>query len=240
MLGIAARHLTVVPEKLDIREGEIFAKENPSHSVPIMEIVRTAYGAIHLLPENMEPGLETTGYFINPNIDYEPDDKGRMNTFSSYPYAAVVAVVDVDVETGFIKIVKYCTVHDCGNRINPQIVDTQQQGSIVQGIGAALYEELRYDEEGQLLSSTLMDYRLPSVAEVPDITLDHIITPNPFTPLGAKGAGETGMLGPPPALCNAVEDALSPLGVKIRETPLTPERILDLIEKAQATKANHA
>ena len=238
LLGIAARHLAVVPEKLEIGEGRIFARENPSQFVSIMEIVRTAYGAIHLLPENMEPGLETTGYFINPNIDYEPDAKGRMNTFSSYPYAAVVAVVDVDVETGFIKIVKYCTVHDCGNMINPQIVDTQQQGSIVQGIGAALYEELCYDDHGQPLSSTLIDYRLPSVDEVPDISLDHIITPNPFTPLGAKGAGETGMLGPPPALCNAVEDALSPLGIKIRETPLTPERLLNLIAKAKATKAN--
>ena len=238
MLGIAARSLGVVPEKLDIANGKVSSKDDPGRSVEIMEIVRTAYGAIHLLPENMEPGLETMGYFVNPNIDYTPDEKGRMNTFSSYPYAAIVAVVDVDVETGFIKIIRYCTVHDCGNMINPQIVDTQQQGSIMQGIGAALYEELRYDEEGQLLTSTLMDYRLPSVEEVPEIALEHIITPNPFTPLGAKGAGETGMLGPPPALCNAVEDALSPLGVKIRETPLTPERILDLIEKAKSKSAH--
>jgi carbon-monoxide dehydrogenase large subunit len=240
LLGIGARRLGIVPEKLEIGDGKVFAKDDPARSIEIMEIVRTAYGAIHLLPENMEPGLETMGYFVNPNIDYTPDDKGRMNTFSSYPYAAVVAVVDVDVETGFIKIVKYCTVHDCGNMINPQIVDTQHQGSVMQGIGAALYEELRYDEDGQLLSSTFMDYHLPSAEEVPDISLAHIITPNPFTPLGAKGAGETGMLGPPPALCNAVEDALSPLGVKIRETPLTPERVLDLIEKGRAAKSAHA
>ncbi len=239
-LGIAARRLSVVPDKLDIGDGKVFAKDEPGRYIEIMEIVRTAYGAIHLLPENMEPGLEIMGYFVNPNIDYAPDDKGRMNTFSSYPYAAVVAVVDVDIETGFVKIVKYCTVHDCGNMINPQIVDTQHQGSIMQGIGAALYEELRYDEDGSLLSSTFMDYHLPSAEEVPDITLAHIITPNPFTPLGAKGAGETGMLGPPPALCNAVEDALSPLGVKVRETPLTPERVLDLIEKGQAAKSAHA
>ena len=238
ILGIAARQLGVVPEKLEIGDDKVFAKENKEQSIALMEIVRTAYGAIHLLPENMEPGLEVTGYFINPNIDYTPDDKGRMNTFSSYPYAAVIAVVDVDVETGMITIVRYCTVHDCGNMINPQIVDTQQQGSIMQGIGAALYEELRYGEDGQLLSSTFMDYRLPSVEEVPELALEHIVTPNPFTPLGAKGAGETGMIGPPPVLCNAVEDALSPLGVKIRETPLTPDRILDLIEKAQAQSSH--
>lgn len=240
LLGIAARRLSVVPDKLEIGDGKVFAKDEPGRSIEIMEIVRTAYGAIHLLPENMEPGLETMGYFVNPNIDYAPDEKGRMNTFSSYPYAAVVAVVDVDIETGFVKIVKYCTVHDCGNMINPQIVDTQHQGSVMQGIGAALYEELRYDDDGQLLSSTFMDYHLPSAEEVPDITLAHIVTPNPFTPLGAKGAGETGMLGPPPALCNAVEDALSPLGVKVRETPLTPERVLELIEKGQAAKSAHA
>jgi len=238
ILGIAARRLNVVPEKLEIGDGQVFAKENSSQSIAVMEIIRTAYGAIHLLPENMEPGLEVTGYFVNPNIDYTPDDKGRMNTFSSYPYAAVIAVVDVDVETGMINIVRYCTVHDCGNMINPQIVETQHQGSIMQGIGAALFEELRYGEDGQLLSSTFMDYRLPSVEEMPALALEHIVTPNPFTPLGAKGAGETGMLGPPPALCNAVEDALSPLSVKIRETPLTPDRILDLIEKAQAKAAN--
>lgn len=238
ILGIAARRLNVVPEKLEIGAGQVFAKENSSQSIAVMEIIRTAYGAIHLLPENMEPGLEVTGYFVNPNIDYTPDDKGRMNTFSSYPYAAVIAVVDVDVETGMINIVRYCTVHDCGNMINPQIVETQHQGSIMQGIGAALFEELRYGEDGQLLSSTFMDYRLPSVEEMPALALEHIVTPNPFTPLGAKGAGETGMLGPPPALCNAVEDALSPLSVKIRETPLTPDRILDLIEKAQAKAAN--
>jgi carbon-monoxide dehydrogenase large subunit len=232
LVGIGARLIGVPPDRLEVGDGKVFAKEKPEQAIAIAEIIRTAYGAIHLLPENMEPGLETMGTFVNPNIDYTPDDKGRMNTFSSYPYAGVIAVVDVDVETGFVKIVRYCTVHDCGNMINPQIVDTQQQGSIMQGIGAALYEELRYDEEGRLLSSTFMDYRLPCVEEVPELALEHIVTPNPFTPLGAKGAGETGMLGPPPALCNAVEDALSPLGVKVRETPLTPDRILDLIEKA--------
>src|SRR5438093_3579579 len=124
ILEITTRSLGVVPKKLDIANGKISSKDNPGRSVEIMEIVRTAYGAIHLLLENMESGLETMGYFVNLNIDYTPDEKGRMNTFSSYPYAAIVAVVDVDVEIGFIKIIRYCTVHDCGNMINPQIVDT--------------------------------------------------------------------------------------------------------------------
>lgn len=237
LLGIAARRLNVVPDDLEIAEGKIRSKERRDKALEIPEAIKIAYGAIHLLPENMEPGLETTGYFVNPNIDYEPDAQGRMNTFSSYPYAAVVAVVDVDIETGFIKIVKYFTVHDCGNMINPQIVNTQHYGCVVQGIGAAMYEELVYDADGQLLNSTFMDYCLPTVEEVPEIVLDHTVTPNPFTPLGAKGAGETGMLGPPPVLCNAVEDALAPLGVAIRETPLTPERILTLIDNARRERA---
>ncbi len=236
LLAIASRRLGVPSAQLLLREGRIEQKENAACFVDLMEIIKIAYGAVHLLPENMEPGLEVTGTFVNPNIDYEPDEMGRMNTFSSYPYAAIVTVLDVDAETGFINIVKYCTVHDCGNMLNPRIVDTQQHGSIVQGIGGALYEELVYDEEGRLLTSTFMDYLLPSVCEVPEITLDHIITPNPFTPLGAKGAGETGMLGPAPAFCNAVEDALLPFQVKIRETPLTPERILKLIHQSNGNR----
>ncbi|MBI4529598.1 MAG: xanthine dehydrogenase family protein molybdopterin-binding subunit [Deltaproteobacteria bacterium] len=239
VLAIASRKLKIPPQELELQEGKIYVRENPDRNIELAEIVRVAYRAIHQLPENMEPELEATGYFVSPNIDYEPDELGRMNTFSSYPYAAVVAVVDVDVETGFVKIVKYFTVHDCGNMINPRIVETQHYGSIIQGLGATFYEELRYDDEGRLLTSTFMDYSLPSVAEVPDIHLGHLVTPNPFTPLGAKGAGETGMLGPPPALSSAIEDALSPLGVKLRDTPLTPEKILHLIACAKEEEASN-
>jgi CO/xanthine dehydrogenase Mo-binding subunit len=222
---------------LVIRDGKVCSEEDPAKAIGLREIVRMAYGAIHLLPEDEEPGLEVTSYFINPNIDYAPDPQGRMNTFSAYPYAAVVAVVDVDVETGFVKIVKYATVHDCGNIINPQIVETQHYGSVVQGVGAAIYEQILYDENGQLLTASLMDYKVPTVEEVPEIILGHMVTPSPFSPLGTKGAGETGMLGPPPALASAIEDALAEFGVEIRSTPYTPERILKLIEEAKARRA---
>ncbi len=233
ILAIASRNLGIPAQGLTVKDGDVYAKEGPQKSIGLEEIIHIAYRMIYRLPEGMEPELEATGFFVSPNIEYVPDDQGRMNTFSSYPYAAVVAVVDVDTETGFLKIVKYFTVHDCGNVINPLIVETQHYGSIIQGMSEALYEELRYDDEGQLLTSTFMDYLLPSAEEIPDIQLDHIVTPNPFTPLGAKGAGETGMLGPPAALSNAVEDALSPFGVKLRETPLSPERILALIAQAR-------
>ena len=208
-----------------------------------LERVAARLGLLSAAPPRLEAPIEVGESSPLDLLDFvvAPDHAiaGAAVREVGLPRSAIIAVVDVDIETGFIKIIRYCTVHDCGNMINPQIVDTQQQGSIVQGIGAALYEELRYDKEGQLLTSTLMDYRLPSVEEVPDFELEHIVTPNPFTPMGDKGAGETGMLGPPPALCNAVEDALSPFGVKIRQTPLTPERILDLIEKAKVSKSTH-
>ncbi|MGH7847209.1 MAG: xanthine dehydrogenase family protein molybdopterin-binding subunit [Candidatus Binatia bacterium] len=233
LLKIAALHLQVPAKTLSIRDGKISSEEDPHKSVPVREIVRNAYGAIHLLPEDEEPGLEVTSYFINPNIDYVPDALGRLNSFSTYPYAAVVAAVDVDVETGVLKIVKYCTVHDCGNVINPQIVETQHRGSVVQGIGAAIYEQILYDEEGQLLTASLMDYKVPTVEEVPEIIVGHLITPSPFSPLGTKGAGETGMLGPPPVLASAIEDALEEFGVEIRSLPYTPERILRLIREAK-------
>lgn len=233
LLKIASRNLRIPYDRLTIENGKILDRDNPNKSVELRDIVRMAYGAIYLVPEDEEPGLEVTGYFINPNIDYVADEMGRMNTFSAYPYAAIVAVVEVDIETGFIKIVKYCTVHDCGTVINPQIVETQHYGSVVQGIGGAMYEQILYDEEGQLLTSSLMDYKLPTAEEVPDIQLGHLVTPSPFTPLGAKGAGETGMLGPPPALASAIEDALSDFGVEVRSTPYTPEKILALIREAK-------
>ena len=233
LLKIASRHLQVPAKTLTIRDGKVCSEEDPNKTQGLREIVRNAYGAIHLLPEDEEPGLEVTSYFINPNIDYVPDAQGRMNTFSTYPYAAVVAVVDVDVETGFVKIVKYCTVHDCGNMLNPQIVETQHRGSVVQGIGAAIYEQIVYDEDGQLVTASLMDYKVPTVEEVPDIRVDHLVTPSPFSPLGTKGAGETGMLGPPPALASAIEDALADFGVEIRNPPYTPEKILGLIREAK-------
>lgn len=236
LLNIAGWNLHLPAKSLVIRDGNV-CEIDGTKSMTLNAIVRMAYGAIHQLPEDEEPGLEVTRIFINPNIDYVADAQGRMNTFSAYPYAAVVAVVDVDIKTGFVKIVKYCTVHDCGNLINPQIVETQHYGSVVQGIGAALYEQIVYNEDGQLITSSLMDYKVPTVEEVPDIQLGHMVTPSPFSPLGTKGAGETGMLGPPPALATAIEDALSEFGVEIRNPPYTPEKILNLIRQAKERSA---
>jgi 2-furoyl-CoA dehydrogenase large subunit len=153
--------------------------------------------------------------------------------FSSFPYDAEVAVVEVNVDNGTLKIMKFVSVHDCGNMLNPLIVRGQHLGALAHGFGGALYEELPYDENGQPLAASFKDYFLPTAMEMPEVTLDHLVTPNPFTPGGFKGAGETGTVGPPAVLANAVEDALRPLGVKIRKVPLTPFYVWSLIQRVR-------
>jgi 2-furoyl-CoA dehydrogenase large subunit len=154
--------------------------------------------------------------------------------FSSFPYDAEVAVVEVDIDSGSLKILKFVSVHDCGNMLNPLIVRGQHLGALAHGFGGALYEELPYDENGQPLATSFKDYFLPTVMEMPELTIDHLVTPNPFTPGGFKGAGETGTVGPPAVLANAVEDALRPLDIKIRKVPLTPSYLWSLIVQARA------
>src|SRR5262249_39077141 len=157
---------------------------------------------VDLLPDDMEPGLEVIGTFKNPNIVWDPDERGRRSEFAVVPYDVGVVAVDVDVETGRVSLVDYTSVHDCATPLNPRIVRTQHLGCIVHGVGAALYEELRFSDDGNPESSTFMDYLLPTVNEVPPIRLGHLVTPTPYSPLGAKGAGETGMLTLPPAIGN--------------------------------------
>jgi carbon-monoxide dehydrogenase large subunit len=158
--------------------------------------------------------LDATSYFEPPTV-----------TWAVGAHAAVVAV---DPETGAVEILRYGVVHDCGREINPTIVAGQMRGGVAQGIGAALYEEVLHDEEGQLLNATLADYLVPTSEEVPPIELDHLESPSPLNPLGVRGIGEAGAIGPPAAIANAVEDALASRGAVVRRTPLTPERVLEL------------
>jgi carbon-monoxide dehydrogenase large subunit len=239
ILSIAAFRLGTDPDELRLDGGTVRSVVGPSRALPVRDVIQIAYNDVDRLPPGVDPDLEVTGYFVNPNIAYDRDEKGRHNEFAAYPYEAVVAVVDVDTATGAVQIVKYVSVHDCGTMLNPQIVLTQHMGCIAQGIGAALFEEIRYDDEGQLLTGTFMDYLLPTVNEIPVLVLDHLATPTPFTPLGAKGAGETGTLSPPAALGNAIEDALAPLGVEVREPPYTPERLLRAIKAARGVESGN-
>ncbi|HEY7065369.1 MAG TPA: xanthine dehydrogenase family protein molybdopterin-binding subunit [Chloroflexota bacterium] len=237
VLRIAAHNLEVAPADLVLDGDTVRPRDGAGGSLSLRDVTRIAYNDVYLLPPDMDPGLEVLGYFTNPNIVYEPDERGRHNEFAAYPYEAVVAAVDVDLDTGAVEIVKYVSVHDCGTMLNPRIVETQHVGCIAQGIGGALFEELGYDEDGRL-NSTFMDYLLPTVNDLPALTLDHLETPTPFTPLGAKGAGETGTLSPPCALGNAIEDALAPLGVQIRATPYTRDRIWRLIHAAETDQGD--
>jgi len=135
----------------------------------------------------------------------------------------------VDPETGVVTLLRYVVAHDCGKVINPRIADGQVHGGVAQGIGGALYEELVYDEHGQLLTGSLMDYLVPTAMEVPPIETVHLEYPSPRNPLGVKGLGEGGAISPPAAIANAIEDALEPWGVRVTETPLSPARLLALI-----------
>jgi carbon-monoxide dehydrogenase large subunit len=164
--------------------------------------------------------LEATRYFEPPTV--------------TYANAVHAAVVDVDTETGEVRLGTYVVVHDCGRVINPLIVEGQIVGGVAQGIGGALLEELRYDENGQLLTASLMDYLLPTSEEMPTFALGHVESPSPRNPLGLKGLGEGGAISPPAAIANAVEDALRPFGVAVTATPLTPERVRALIDAGRA------
>ena len=154
----------------------------------------------------------------------------------TYASAVHVALVEVDIETGVVTLLRYVVAHDCGRIINPTIVDGQIRGGVAQGIGGGLYEELLYDTSGQLLSGSFMDYLVPTATDVPRIDLIHLEYPSPRNPLGNKGVGEGGAISPPAAIANAVEDALRPFGVCIRETPLSPDRVRALLRPAQARR----
>ncbi|MDP6087981.1 MAG: molybdopterin-dependent oxidoreductase, partial [Nitrospinota bacterium] len=183
--------------------------------ITIQQIALEAHLATKL-PKKMEPGLSATSYFEPSNF--------------TFPFGAHVCMAEVDPKTGAVTIQKYVAVDDCGKVINPLLVDGQVQGGIVQGVGQALYEEVVYDENGQLLSGSLMDYGLPKAEDLPRLDLDRTETPTPVNPLGAKGVGEAGTIGSIPAVVNAVIDALAPFGVTHIDMPLKPEKIWRLCQ----------
>ncbi|HEV7393700.1 MAG TPA: molybdopterin cofactor-binding domain-containing protein, partial [Burkholderiales bacterium] len=146
-------------------------------------------------------------------------------------------VVAVDPGTGHVEVLDYVVCHDCGTMVNPMIVEGQVVGGVAQGIGTALYEEIPYDDNGQPLASTFLDYMIPGATEVPDVRVLHMETPSPYTEFGQKGIGEGGAIAPPAAIVNAVNDALAELGVELTESPVTPRKVLAAIEAAKATRA---
>ncbi len=215
---IAAHELEVSPDDLEWREGKFQVRGAPEKAKTIPEVAFSAWTA-HNLPETVEPGLEATYVFDPPNF--------------TFPAGAHVCAVEVDPETGETEIVKYVAVDDCGNVVNPMIVEGQVHGGIAQGIAEALYEEAVYDEVGNLVTSSMHSYRIPSAAELPSFQTDRTVTPSTTNPMGVKGVGEAGTIAAPPAVVNAVLDALAPLGVTHVDMPLTPERVWRAINEAK-------
>jgi carbon-monoxide dehydrogenase large subunit len=219
VLRIAGHMLEASPEDLEAEDGRIFVRGTPSAQVTMADIGRAAYIRAIELPEGEDPGIETVEAFDPPQF--------------AWPYGANVAVVEVDVETGEVSFLDYIYVHDCGTIVNPTIVEGQIQGGVAQGIGAALFEALPYDDDGQPLFATFMEYVLPTAAELPRLAMEHQHTPSPNIPGGMKGVGEAGAIGSPSAVVAAIEDALEPYGARITETPVTPAAIVEMVTRTE-------
>ncbi|HEX5415364.1 MAG TPA: molybdopterin cofactor-binding domain-containing protein, partial [Chloroflexota bacterium] len=214
---IAAHLLEASPEDITFADGRFSVKGVSERSKTIQEIALQAYLAWNL-PAGMEPGLEASNFFDPSNF--------------VYPFGTHIAVVEIDKATGAVTLQRYIAVDDCGPVINPKIVDGQVHGGVVQGVAQALWEAAVYDENGQLLSGSLMDYALPVAAWLPPIETARTETPSPVNPVGLKGVGETGTIASTPAVVNAVIDALAPLGIRHLDMPLTPERVWRAIQLA--------
>jgi aerobic carbon-monoxide dehydrogenase large subunit len=217
VIQIGAHLLEASPADVAVEGGKVFVKGVPEKAKAFGEISMAAYLASNL-PEGMEPGLEATTYYDPPNF--------------TFPFGTHIAEVEVDPETGTIEIIRYSACDDCGRQINPMIVEGQLHGGITQGIGQALYETAVYDNNGQLLSGSMMEYHVPTAADVPAFALDHTVTLTKTNPLGVKGIGEAGTIASTPAMVNAVIDALSPLGITHIDMPLTAEKVWGAIRKA--------
>jgi aerobic carbon-monoxide dehydrogenase large subunit len=208
---IAAGMLETSPEDLVWEKGRWYVKGDPEKGAMIEEIAEKAYAA-DPLPEGVEGGLDGQSVYDPPNL--------------TYPCGAYICVVDIDPETAEVKVRRFIAVDDCGVRINPMVVDGQIMGGLAEGVGIALMEVISFDEQGNCLNGSLMDYLIPTALECPDWELGATVTPCPHHPIGAKGVGESATNGSPPAIVNAVIDALHEShGVKHVDMPLTPARV---------------
>ena len=211
---IAAHLLEVSEEDLVWEPGKFSVKGAPQRSKTIQDIALAAY-TNH--PPGLEAGLEAVSYYDPPNL--------------TFPFGSYICVVDIDRGTGEVKIRRFVAVDDCGNIINPMIVDGQIHGGLTMGMAPALLEEISYDEDGNIQGGSFMDYLLPTAMETPSWETDKTVTPSPHHPLGAKGVGESATVGAPPAIANAVVDALWHLGVRNIDIPITPEKVWRILHE---------
>jgi CO/xanthine dehydrogenase Mo-binding subunit len=234
MKRIVAKHLEADVHDLEFRGGKVQVKGVPDRAMTLGQVALHAYMFKLNLPEGMESGLEARTTYDHPFTTMPSEDRKDLGAF--YPmmgHACHVAVVEVDPETGKVTFLKYAAVHDAGVLVNPMTLDGHITGGMAQGLGTAMYEEFAYDENGQPLSESFMDYLIPTALDVPRIDIDHHETPSPFTEYGIKGGGEGGRMMAPAVIASAIEDALAPLGVTVRELPITEAKIRRWIRGAQ-------
>ncbi|MGE5273577.1 MAG: xanthine dehydrogenase family protein molybdopterin-binding subunit [Verrucomicrobiota bacterium] len=227
ILDIGATLLEASADDVELVDGEVRVKGSPDRSVSVRRIAGVAHWDPHGLPEGMSAGIQSSEVFHVPS-SAPPTDDDRINSSHAYGFVAEVVAVEVDPVTWGVTILKYASAGDAGTIINPKLVEGQTYGSALHGLGGALLEEYRWDEDGQFLTGTFADYRCLTAAEAPRIETAHIETPSPFTPVGAKGCGESSAETAPAAVANAVADALRPLGLKPSHLPLTPARLWEL------------
>jgi len=215
----AAAMLEVAPDDLELIDGIVRVK-GADLKRTLGQIANALSGVAGFsLPANVTPGLSAS-------VDYAPPA-------ITYTNGSHVVEVEVDAETGQVRLMRYVVVHDCGRMINPMMVEGQVHGGVAHGIGMTLYEQMRFDKSGQPLTVTYADYLLPTSDSVPPIEIHHMESPTPLNPLGVKGAAESGTIGAPPAIVSAIEDALRPLKLRISELPVTPDRLLSWIRAAR-------
>ena len=214
---IVAHQLEAAPEDIELAEGSFRVAGSPDKGMTLAEVAGEAY-IPQDLPDGMEAGLDEISFYDPSNF--------------VWPFGAHACITEVDVETGRVDVVRYIAVDDCGPAINPLLIEGQIHGGIVHAIGQALYEQVVYDEAGQLVTGTFVDYALPSAADVPSFETDRTETPSPTNTLGVKGVGEAATIACSPAVVSSVLDALAPLGVKELDMPLTPVRVWEAIQQA--------
>src|SRR5687767_10949975 len=231
-----AAHLMDIPAaQLEFRDGSVHTRAGKGPSYSIKDLAGRAHWNTDSLPDGMEGMLQATSVFNFPEAK-AVDQDDRVNSSNTYGFIAEVMAVEVDPDTAAIKIVKYVTVHDAGTIINPMIVEGQIYGGALHGLGGALFEEMEYDDSGQPLAGSFMDYLVPTASEAPVLEIAHLESPSPLTTLGSKGLGESSSMTVPAVIANAVSDALSPLGIRITELPMTPSRLWRLIDDARKAK----
>jgi carbon-monoxide dehydrogenase large subunit len=213
---LAAHLLGASEKRVEFRDGKFFVKRRPKKALSWKQLAAEAYLAKNL-PKGFEPGLEASRFFEPENF--------------TFPFGCHIVAVELDRDTGEVRIVRYAAVDDCGPQINPLLVEGQVQGGIAHSIGQALFERTVYDENGQLLTGEFTDYAMPRARDIPDYILASTVTPSPSNPMGIKGVGEAGTIGATPAIANAVMDALSPLGVRHLDLPLSPEKVWNAIRQ---------